>query len=461
MRLGVLLALCCAAPVLAAGDPEPASTTTERVLGNGLKVVVREDHRAPVAVVQVWYRVGSSYEPGGITGVSHVLEHMMFKGTRTLGPNEFSLRIAQAGGEDNAFTGSDYTAYFETLGTAQLELALRLEADRMRGLRLDPEELAKELEVVKEERRLRTEDDPNARLYEQFMATAYLSHPYGQPIIGWMADLDALTLEDVRGWYERWYRPGNATLVVVGDVEPQAVFALAQRHFGALPAGAAEPPKPREEPAQQGPRRIELEVPAQVPYVLLGYHVPVLEATPPGDEPYALEVLAGVLAGGESARLPSRLRRGNEVAAQVDAGYQLYARDAGLFLLDGVPAKGKSTVQLERALRREVKALQQAPVSAQELARVKAQVVAGEVFQRDSMFYQAMRIGLPETVGLGWRVAEEYVARIQAVTAAQVQAVARKYLVAENLTVGVLRPKPGAPPPPARPPGGPHRGAES
>lgn len=451
MRSIVLLAVFLAAPVYA--------TTTEHVLDNGLKVVVREDHRAPVVVSQVWYRVGASYEPGGITGVSHVLEHMMFKGTENLAPNEFSRLISGAGGEENAFTGTDYTAYFETLSADQLDLALRLEAERMHALKLDAAELAKELEVVKEERRLRTDDDPNSRLYEQFGATAFLAHPYRNPIIGWMADLDALTLEDVRDWYARWYHPANATLVVAGDVEPQAVFDLAQRHFGALPGGTVAPPKPRAEPPQQGTRRLELHVPARVPYLLMGWHVPALTAQtdPASAEPYALEVLAGILAGGESARLPSRLRRGASIAAQVDAGYQLYARADGLFLLDGVPAKGRQVADLEAALRAEIRTLHDEPVSAGELDRVKAQVVASEVFQRDSMFYQAMRIGLLETVGLRWQIADEYVTRIEAVTAADVQAVARKYLVDDNLTVGVLRPREGAPPPPPPAPGAPHR----
>ena len=451
MRLFLLLAAAVlATPALA--------RTTEQVLDNGLKVVVREDHRAPVVVSQIWYAVGSSYESGGITGVSHVLEHMMFKGTDTLAPNEFSRLISAAGGEENAFTGNDYTAYFETLSADQLDLALRLEADRMRGMKLDPAELEKELEVVKEERRLRTDDNPNARLYEQFNAAAFQAHPYRNPIIGWMADLDALTHDDVRAWYQRWYHPGNATLVVVGDVRPDAVFALARKHFGAIPAGPQAAPKARTEPPQEGERRLELHVPAQVPYLLMGWKVPALTAKTHSAEPYALEVLAGILAGGQSARLPSRLRRGAEVAVQVDAGYQLYARADGLFLINGVPAPGHDLAALEAAVLAQVKELHDTEVSVAELDRVKAQVVAGEVFQRDSMFYQAMRVGLLETVGLHWQVADDYVARIQAVTAQDVRAAARKYLVPAGLTVGVLRPQEGAPPPPPRPTPAHHHG---
>ena len=450
------LLLLAGAPLHAAVPPTPG--TQEHVLGNGMKVIVREDHRAPVAVTQVWYKVGSSYEPGGLTGVSHALEHMMFKGTARLAPNEFSRIIADNGGEENAFTGSDYTAYFQTLAADRIEVSFRLEADRMHNLRLDPAEFAKEIEVVKEERRLRTEDQPQSALYEQFNAIAYLAHPYRNPVIGWDDDLATLTVDDVRDWYRRWYQPSNATLVVVGDVDPARVFSLAQHYFGGLPGGQVTPPKRQMEPPQRGERRLELKAPAEVPYLVMGYHVPAVTADAADWEPYALEVLGGVLDGGESARLASQLRRGQEIAASTGAGYNGFQRAPGMFLLEGTPAQGHTIEELEQALRAQVHALALQPVAADELERVKAQVVATEVFQRDSVFYQAMRIGLLETVGIGWRVGDDYVRRIRAITPEQVQQVALRYLGDDKLTVGVLRPQPGVLPKrrPATVPGGRH-----
>ncbi|OQX32545.1 MAG: peptidase M16, partial [Candidatus Sedimenticola endophacoides] len=224
----------------------------EFTLGNGMRVIVKEDHRAPIAVSQVWYKVGASYEPDGITGVSHLLEHMMFKGTQAHPPGEFSRIVAANGGEENAFTGSDYTAYYQTLSSDRLEIAFELEADRMRNLTLLEEEFLKEVEVVKEERRLRTEDSPTSLTYEQFSAVAYRSLPYANPVIGWMNDLENMSVEDLRRWYRLWYAPNNATLVVVGDVEPRQVLELAERHFGPLAPEPVPPLKPLIEPPQRG-----------------------------------------------------------------------------------------------------------------------------------------------------------------------------------------------------------------
>jgi zinc protease len=414
----------------------------EFTLDNGLRLVVQEDHRAPVVVSQVWYKVGSSYEHDGITGASHVLEHMMFKGTAKVPAGEFSRRIAELGGRENAFTSRDYTAYFQTLERSLLETAFELEADRMRGLLLDPEEIAKEVRVVLEERRLRTDDNPQALTYERFNATAFLTSPVRNPVIGWMDDLEQLRMQDLEAWYRQWYAPNNATLVVVGDVEPAAVHALAQKHFGPLEPSPIVPPKPRPELTQQGPRRLTVRLPAEVPYLLLGYKVPALTSAEPVAEAYALEVLAGILDGGRSARLARTLVRGSEIAASAGAGYSLHARLPELFLLDGTPANGHDVAALEQGLRDQIERLQQEPVSADELARVKAQVVASQVYERDSVFYQAMQIGILETVGLGWERLDEYVAGVNAVTPEQVQAVASKYLVDDGLTVAVLEPLP-------------------
>ncbi|HDP90394.1 MAG TPA: insulinase family protein [Thioalkalivibrio sp.] len=442
--LAVLLALSLLVPLLSAAGETGRSIedTHEFILKNGMKVVVKEDHRAPVVVQQVWYKVGSSYEYGGITGISHVLEHMMFKGTSRYPNGTFSEVIAEQGGRENAFTSRDYTAYYQVLAADRLEIAMRLEADRMRNLLMREDDFQRERAVVQEERRLRTEDNPTALTYERFQATAYLNSPYGDPVIGWMQDLESLTLDDLKAWYDRWYAPNNATLVVVGDVDPDEVRRLARRYYGTIRAREVAPPKPRQEVPQQGERRVTVKAPAELPYVLLGYKVPVVLSAETEWEPYALEVLAGVLDGGSSARLSRNLVRGREIAASAGAGYNAAGRLEGLFMLDGTPAPGQPAAAIEAALRDEIRALREAPVTGDEIERVKAQVVAGEIYQRDSIQHQAMVIGTLETVGLDWRLAEDYAERIRAVTPEQVQAVARKYLVDDRLTVAHLDPQP-------------------
>ncbi len=437
---------------------EQTVTTHEYRLKNGLKLIVKEDHRAPVVVSQVWYKIGSSYEYSGITGISHVLEHMMFKGTKKYPSGEFSRIISANGGRENAFTGNDYTAYFQQLEQSRLEVSFKLEADRMRNLTLPQDEFLKEVQVVMEERRLRTEDNPQALTYEQFNATAYVNSPYHNPIIGWMNDLENLRIEDLKDWYRQWYAPNNATVVVVGDVEPDKVYRLARKYFGRLKPSKLTPPKPRLEAAQKGLRRAVVKAPAQLPYLIMGYKVPTLKTSQETWEPYALDVLAGILDGGASARIARELIRGQQVAASAGAGYNMTARLESLFILDGTPAQGYSAADLEAALRGQIRRLREEPVSAEELARIKAQVVASNVYQLDSVFYQAMQIGALETVGLDWRLLDEYVDRIRAVTAEQVQAVAQKYLIEDRLTIAELVPLPmdGKPRRPAVPMGGSH-----
>lgn len=429
-------------------SPEPAvdpnAPVQSFVLDNGMKILVKEDHRSPVVVSQVWYKVGGSYEYPGITGVSHALEHMMFKGTHKLPPGRFSEIIAANGGRENAFTGKDYTAYFQTIASDRLELCLRLEADRMRNLILDESEFKKEIEVIKEERRMRTEDKPTSLTYERFNAAAYLNSSYGQPIIGWMQDLDSMTIDDLSHWYSTWYAPNNATLVVSGDVDALQVYALARKYFGPLEPSHIDPVKPRTEVEQTGQRRITVQAPAKVPYLMMGYKVPPLKTASDDWEAYALEVLAGVLDGGNSSRFSSRLVRGSEVAAQAGAGYDLYARQETLFMLDAAPNtnKGVSIDQLQQALLDEIDKIKQQPPSEAEMERVRAQVMASAVYEQDSTFYQAMQLGMLETVGLGWQRKQEYLNRIQTVTAEQVQQVARKYLNHDRLTLAVLAPLP-------------------
>ncbi|MCG6864312.1 MAG: insulinase family protein [Thiogranum sp.] len=427
-----------------------AQPVHEYSLDNGLKLIVKEDHRAPVMVSQVWYKVGSSYEHDGITGLSHVLEHMMFKGTEAHPAGEFSQIISENGGRENAFTSQDYTAYFQTMEASRLPVSFELESDRMRNLALPPKEFKKEVQVVMEERRMRTDDNPQSLTYEQFNATAFASSPYRIPTIGWMGDLKTMAVGDLRNWYQKWYAPNNAVVVVVGDVDPDAVYRLAKKYFGPLKPSDIVKPKPRLEIPQFGPKRIVVERPAKLPYLIMGYKAPVALTAEQDWEPYALEVLASILDGGDSARLASQVVRGSQVAASASASYDAFDRLETLFLFSGTPANGHSVADLQKALLAQIKQLQDKPVSAEELERVKAQIRADKVFERDSIFYQAMQIGMLETVGLSWKDADQYLPRIEAVTAEQVQAVARKYLVEDQLTVATLSPQPIDPKHPPR-----------
>lgn len=439
MKHRFLLTVLLSLPVLTS-HAEPA--VVEAILDNGLKVIVKEDHRSPVVVSQVWYKVGSSYEPEGITGISHMLEHMMFKGTDKHPAGEFSRIIAENGGDENAFTGQDYTAYFQTLAADKLAVSFELEADRMRNLHLLPEELKKELEVVTEERRMRTEDNPQAKMGEHFAAMAFSNSPYKHPIIGWPDDIANYQVEDLIAWYQRWYAPNNATLVVVGDIKTAEVIALAKQYFAHLKPSALKPLKPQVEIAQLGQRKMVVKVPAKLPSLLLGYKVPSLSTVTTEQDAYALEVLAGVLDGGNSARLSKSLVRGQQLAVAASAGYSLTSRLTNLFELEATPAEGKTVWELESALKQEVFSLQKQLISDEELQRIKAQVLASAVYERDSGFYQAMQLGMLETIGLGWHKADEYVTKINSVTAQQVREVARKYLREDQLSIAYLEPQP-------------------
>ncbi|MCG5509855.1 insulinase family protein [Ectothiorhodospira sp. A-7Y] len=421
---------------------DDGSNVHEFMLDNGMKVLVLPDQRAPVVSSMVWYRVGSGHEHGGITGISHALEHMMFKGTEARPAGEFSRTIAALGGRENAFTSRDYTAYFQQLATEHLGTALALEADRMRNLTLPEDEFIQEMRVVREERRLRTEDNPNALTFEHFNAVAWLSSPYGIPVIGWMADIDEYTVADLRDWYDRWYAPNNAILVVVGDVAPEAVHDLARTHFGPIPARDLPAVKSRTETPQLGERRITVRAPARVPYLLVGYKVPVIMTAEEDWVPYALQVAAGVLDGGESARFSRELVRESELVASAGAGYSPLSRLDTLFMLSATPSAGVERAEVEAALTKALERLKDEPVSTAELERVKAQVVAREVYRLDSIQGQAMRLGMLESVGLPWQLGDEFAERIRAVTPEQVQAVARRYFEADRRTVAWLDPLP-------------------
>ncbi|MBB5390366.1 MULTISPECIES: pitrilysin family protein [unclassified Herbaspirillum] len=430
-----------------------AQTAQEFVLKNGMKVVVKEDRRAPTAVQMVWYKVGSVDELNGTTGISHALEHMMFKGTKRHKAGEFSRLVAEMGGRENAFTANDYTAYFQQIEKSHLEAVMALEADRMANLQFDAGEFAKEIRVVMEERRWRTDDQPMGLLHEALNAVAWTAHPYRHPVVGWMDDLQHMTVQDIAAWYRQWYAPNNATLVVAGDVDARRVLALANKYFGKIPPHALPPGKPQNEPQQLGMRRVTVKAPAENPYVVLGFKVPGLRDVEQDQEAYALDVLSAVLDGYENARLTASLVRTGNKATAVGADYSGVARGPVLFTLEGSPAEGVTTEQLEGLLRAEVERIARDGVSPQELQRVKTQLIASQTYKRDSVFGQAMEIGMMETTGIGQKNIDRIIDRLKTVTPEQVQAVAQKYFKDDNLTVATLVPLPldgkkPAPPPP-------------
>ena len=435
----LLMVLCL--PSLAGASSAPA--THEFRLDNGLKLIVREDHRAPVVVSQLWYKVGSSYETPGKTGLSHALEHMMFKGSAKLGPGESSRVLRELGAEENAFTSDDYTAYYQVLASDRLSVAFELEADRLASLRLPPEEFKREIEVIKEERRLRTEDNPSAKAYERFQALAFPASGYHTPTIGWMADLERMTVEELRAWYETWYVPNNATLVVVGDVLPSEVHVLAQRYFGSIaqrPVPQAQIPLELSTPGQ---RLLTLHLPTQLPSLMMGFNVPGLATSKTPREVHALRLIGALLDGGYSARLPSRLERGEELVSGAGSSYDAYTRGDSLFVLSATPnvQKGKTLAEVEAGLWRQLEDLKTTPPSAEELARVRAQVIAGLVYERDSITSQATTIGQLETVGLSWQLMDAELAELSAVTPSDIQQAARTYFTRERLSVAHILPE--------------------
>ncbi|MFZ6045841.1 M16 family metallopeptidase [Pseudomonas sp. CR3202] len=435
--------LCCALclPALAlAADNQP---THEFTLDNGLKVVVREDHRAPVVVSQLWYKVGSSYETSGQTGLSHALEHMMFKGSRKLGPGEASRILRELGAEENAFTSDDYTAYYQVLARDRLGVAFELEADRLASLKLPPEEFNREIEVIKEERRLRTDDKPTAKAFERFKAMAYPASGYHIPTIGWMADLNRMKVEELRHWYESWYVPNNATLVVVGDVTVDEVKGLAERFFAGIPKREVPPAKKPLELATPGERRLTLHVRTQLPSLLMGFNVPGLATAKDARQVHALRLISTLLDGGYSARLPSRLERGEELVSGASAWYDGFPRGDSLFVVSATPnvQKGKTLEQTEAGIWHQLEDLKNTPPSADELKRVRAQAIADLVYQRDSITSQATTIGQLETVGLSWKLMDQDLAALEAVTPADIQAAAKTFFTRDRLSVAHILPE--------------------
>jgi len=413
----------------------------EHTLENGMKVIMAEDHKSPLAVFQIWYRVGSRDEMAGRSGASHLLEHMMFKGTPRHGSKELSRTIQRHGGTDNAFTSKDFTVYFQILPSDQVGLSIDFESDRMGNLVMDEKETVSERSVVMEERRMRSEDDPQSALYELTVAAAFNVHPYRRPVIGWMEDIASIGRADLFEHYRSFYCPGNAFIVAVGDIEPAKLLKDIKKAFS-----KEKPCREREnlvspEPPQQGARRVYLRKEAELPFVLAAYHAP----STPAEDSYALDVLSVVLSGGKSGRLFRSLVYEKKLALSADVDYGGTYRDPYLFVLEATATPGTDIAALEDALLDEVEKIKAAPPSDFELEKAKNQIEAEFVMGQDSVFAQAMLIGRFEMLG-DWRLKDRYLERIRGVSAEDVSRVAKKYLAEDNRTVGVLIPEQEAPP---------------
>jgi zinc protease len=458
LALGLFLTAVLANPSWA----QSAAPVTEFQLANGLTVIVKTDRRAPTAAHMLWVRVGSIDEVDGSSGVAHVLEHMMFKGTPDLKPGEFSRRVAALGGRENAFTTRDATGYYQQIPSDKLEDVMRLEADRFARNQWADEEFRKELEVVKEERRLRTDGSPRALMYETANAMTFMASPYRRPVVGWMSDLEALTPDEARDFYRRWYVPANAAVVVAGDVDVAQVRRLAEKYYGAIAARPVPPRKPREEPAQTGLRRLDFKAPASQAYVSLSYKVPGLSSAGAAGQggsaafnrdALALTVLAAVLDGYSGARLERALTQGeHRLADSAGASNGLMGRGPQVFTLDAVPADGKSASQVAAALRQQVALIAREGVSEAELKRVKTQWVASETYKLDAVFSQARELGALWVNALPLDADKRLITELRSISSAEVQAVAARYFGDDQLTVATLLPQPLAPSQPARAP---------
>ncbi|WP_455372596.1 M16 family metallopeptidase [Limibacillus halophilus] len=434
----------CASLLLLAAAPlraevfDPESFT----LDNGLQVVVVNNDRAPIVQHMIWYKVGAADEPPGKSGIAHFLEHLMFKGTERLKPGEFSQIIAQNGGQENAFTSLDYTGYFQTIAKDRLELMMENEADRMVNLQLTDDVVLPELQVVIEERRSRTDNEPGSQLYEMGMATLYLNHPYGTPVIGWPQELSALTTQDALDFYRQWYQPNNAVLVVVGDVTAEEVRPMVERTYGKIPRGPEIERRRLSEPPQTAARRVVLESErVRQPSLSVDYLAPSYN-TVEGPEPYALQVLSELLGGAASARLYRSLVIDQGIAVSAGSYYDASAYDISRFGFYASPRQGVELEDLEAALRAEIRKLLDEGVSDQEVAEAKQRLTAAAIYARDNLSTPARVIGGALATGQSLEDIEAWPERIEAVTAEEIMSAARAVIDETHSVTRELRAKP-------------------
>lgn len=435
------LFLACLVPA-AAGEAwvEPQTFT----LDNGMQVVILPDHRAPVVTHMVWYKVGAADEPWGKSGLAHFLEHLMFKGTDDVPPQAFSKIVARHGGQDNAFTSYDYTAYFQRVAKDRLPLVMELEADRMADLKLTEEVVTPERLVVLEERRNRVDNDPAALFREQLQATQYLSHPYGVPVIGWAHEIAGLSLADAQRFYKEWYRPDNAILVVAGDITAEELRPLAEKYYGAIPAGDRAPRLRPVEPPQIAARRIEMRHPqVKQPIWSRTYLAPSYTTAKPG-EAEALEVLAEILGGGPTSRLYRQLLIDQKLAVSASAWYDGINLDDGRFGLSVVPRPEVTPASLDPAIEAVLREVIDKGVSAEEVERAKRRLRAATVYAQDSQQTMAQWFGAGLASGLDVADLVAWPERIAAVTPQDVQRVARAFLRPGRSVTGVLEAEPAA-----------------
>lgn len=410
-------------------------------LKNGLNLYVKVDDRAPVVISQVWYKVGGSYEHNGITGISHVLEHLMFRGTKNHPSGYFSKTIAKLGGIQNASTTADYTNYYQVVPARYLSTCFRLEADRMQNLLLTATHFAEELKIVNTEKRLRLDNSPIAQLFVRLNATAFISNPYHHPVIGWQSDLDHMTLNDVETWYHRFYHPNNADIVVVGDVKPNNVLQLAQKYFGNIPFKKIDEPKPRTTQKLLGKRSITLHIPAKLPIEALAYNVPTYHSAQKVWQPYALAVLSQLLGGSSSAILNDSLVRKQKLATTIETFYDPYQLHSSTFVIIGSPTTHTSLRRLKQAIKQQLQKIKRTPITPAQLELVKMQIKAAKIYDLDSLTAQANAIGSLVSRNIPWQEYSNFFTQVDSITAKQIQDVAKTFLVNNRLTVAKLIPQ--------------------
>jgi zinc protease len=409
-------------------------------LGNGLKVVVIPDHRTPVVTQMIWYKVGSADETPGKSGLAHFLEHLMFKGTSKHPAGEFSQTVLRIGGNENAFTSTDYTGYFQRVPREQLPRMMEFEADRMTGLILRDENVLPERDVVLEEYNMRVANNPEARLTEQIMAALYLNHPYGRPVIGWHHEIEKLDREDALAFYRRFYAPNNATLVIAGDVDAKDVRPMVERAFGDVPAQPAIPAQRirPQEPLPVAPRSVTLSDPrVEQPSVRRLYLVPSATTATAGESP-ALDVLAQLMGGGSNSYLYRALVIDRPLAISANAGYQGTSLDPTQFMISASPKPGVDFAQVEQVIDQVIADIAEKPVRAEDLDRVKTQLIAGAIYAQDNQATLARWYGGALTTGLSIEDIRSWPDRIRAVTAEQVRAAAQKWLDKNRSVTGYL-----------------------
>ncbi len=434
LRARTCLAILLVLALLAFGSAYAASVQ-EFVLDNGLKILLAEDHKSPSVTFQIWYRVGGRNEKDGKSGLAHFLEHMMFKGTPTTGPEEYSRIIAKNGGRSNAFTSNDMTVYFATMSREKIGIEIDLEADRMANALLGETYFEPEKKVIQEERRLRTEDNPAAALSEVASAVAFVIHPYRRPVVGWMEDIQNLTRQDLADFYKLYYAPNNAVIVIVGDFSTAEILPKVKAAFEKIPRGAPPPVVDVVEPEQRGERRVTLKKEAELASLLMFYQAPNLKSP----DNFALDLLAVVLAGGRSSRLHHELVYQKRLVRGVDADYSSVSVDPMGFSISAQLLPGVQPAAVEREIDGMLVKVKAELISERELQKAKNQIEAAFVFAQDSIFGQAMKIGYYEIAG-GWRQMDGYLDGIRKVTREDIRRVARQYLNADRRTLGTLIP---------------------